>query len=146
MLALSHRRAIMATRVRNEFMRSGYTYLLRNTCRLTTLFRRKCISLVMAKKLFVGGLAYSTDEATLRTAFEECGTVTSAAIITDRVSGRSKGFGFVEMSTDEEADAAISKWDGKDLDGRRVQVSPARPMADRDSRPRGGDHGSSWDR
>ena len=104
----------------------------------------------MAKKLFVGGLSYDTDENTLRTSFEECGTVVSAAVITDRMSGRSQGFGFVEMSTEEEAQAAIARWDGKELDGRRVQVSEARPQAERSDRgPRSrGDHADrgAWHR
>lgn len=110
----------------------------------------------MAKKLFVGGLSYDTDENTLRSAFEECGTVASAAVITDRMSGRSKGFGFVEMSTDEEANTAIERWDGKELDGRRVQVSEARPQTERPDRgprshgddrsDRGGSDRGSWHR
>lgn len=94
----------------------------------------------MAQKLFVGGLSYDTDETTLKTAFEECGTVVSAAVITDRMSGRSKGFGFVEMSSQEEAQAAIERWNGKELDGRRVQVSEARPQTERPARSPRGDH------
>lgn len=88
----------------------------------------------MAKKLFVGGLSYDTTEDTLRNAFAESGEVTSATIITDRMTGRSKGFGFVEMAKDEEAVAAIAKWHDQELDGRRVTVNEARPMQER---PRG---------
>jgi len=88
----------------------------------------------MAKKLYVGGLSYSTTEPTLKDAFSQAGTVTSAAVIMDRMTGRSKGFGFVEMSTDEEAQKAIEMFNGQELDGRRVNVSEARPMTPRGDR------------
>ena len=81
----------------------------------------------MAKKLFVGGIAWKTTEDALRAAFEQAGTVESATIITDRMSGRSKGFGFVEMATEEEAQAAIEMWHEKELDGRTIVVNEARP-------------------
>lgn len=81
----------------------------------------------MASKLFVGGIAWATTEDSLKEAFGQAGTVESAVIITDRMSGRSKGFGFVEMSSDEEAKAAIELWDGKELDGRAIAVNEARP-------------------
>lgn len=81
----------------------------------------------MGKKLFVGGIAWKTTEDALRDAFAQAGTVESAVIITDRMSGRSKGFGFVEMSTDEEAQAAIEMWNGKELDEREIAVNEARP-------------------
>ncbi len=87
----------------------------------------------MAKKLYVGGLSYDTTEDGLNKAFAQAGTVESVAIITDRMSGRSKGFGFVEMSSDEEAQAAIEMWNGKELDGRTLTVNEARP---REERPR----------
>jgi RNA recognition motif-containing protein len=86
---------------------------------------------MMSKKLYVGNLSYSTTEQMLTDSFAECGTVESVKIITDRDSGRSKGFGFVEMSSDEEAQAAISKFDGGDLDGRSIKVNEAKPMAPR---------------
>ena len=92
----------------------------------------------MAKKLYVGGLSYSTTEDTLRAAFAELGTVESATVIMDKMSGRSKGFGFVEMSTDEEAQKAIEMWNGKELDGRTVVVNEARPMEARPPRSGGG--------
>ena len=82
----------------------------------------------MNKKLFVGGIAWKTTEDALRDAFAQAGTVESATIITDRMSGRSKGFGFVEMATEEEAQAAIDMWNGKELDGRTIAVNEARPQ------------------
>ena len=85
----------------------------------------------MAKKLHVGNLSYGTSEETLRTLFEQYGEVESVTIITDRESGRPKGFGFVEMSTDEEARAAIAGLNGRELEGRDITVSEARPREDR---------------
>lgn len=85
----------------------------------------------MAKKLFVGGLSWGTTEDTLREVFSQAGTVESATVITDKMSGRSKGFGFVEMASDEEADKAIEMFNGKELDGRTVTVNEARPMEPR---------------
>ena len=89
----------------------------------------------MAKKLYVGGLSYNTTEQTLKDAFAQAGTVETAIIITDKISGRSKGFGFVEMSSDEEAKKAIETLNGKELDGRNIIVNEARPQ---ESRPRSG--------
>jgi cold-inducible RNA-binding protein len=89
----------------------------------------------MAKKLFVGGLSYETTEATLKETFSQAGTVESANVITDKMSGRSKGFGFVEMSSEEEAQKAIEMFNGKEIDGKNVTVNEARPM---ESRPRRG--------
>ncbi|OGY62320.1 MAG: RNA-binding protein [Candidatus Harrisonbacteria bacterium RIFCSPHIGHO2_01_FULL_44_13] len=89
----------------------------------------------MAKKLYVGGLSYDTTEDTLRETFSGAGTVESATIIKDKMSGRSKGFGFVEMSSDEEAQKAIEMLNGKELDGRSLTVNEARPM---EARPRQG--------
>ncbi len=91
----------------------------------------------MAKKLYVGSLSYSATDDTLKNAFSQAGTVVSASIIIDKMSGRSKGFGFVEMSTDEEAQKAIEMFNGKELDGRTIIVNEARPMAERPPR-RGG--------
>lgn len=87
----------------------------------------------MTKKLFVGGLSYETAEATLKELFAQAGTVESATVIIDKMSGRSKGFGFVEMSTDEEAQKAIEMFNGKEIDGKNVTVNEARPL---ESRPR----------
>ncbi|MBI2506554.1 MAG: RNA-binding protein [Candidatus Colwellbacteria bacterium] len=86
----------------------------------------------MAKKLYVGGLSYDTSEGTLKELFGEAGTVESANVITDRATGRSKGFGFVEMSSDEEAKKAIEMLNGKEVDGRTITVNEARPMESRD--------------
>jgi len=98
----------------------------------------------MAKKLFVGGLSFDTTENTLKDTFSGAGTVESAVIIMDKVSGRSKGFGFVEMSTEDEAKKAIEMFNGKDLDGRNVTVNEARPMEPR--APREGGFGGGGDR
>ena len=87
--------------------------------------------MIMAKKLYIGGLPYSTTDDQLRDAFSEAGTVDSATIIMDKMSGRSKGFGFVEMSSEEEAQKAIDLWNGKDFGGRSLTVNEARPMEER---------------
>lgn len=101
----------------------------------------------MAKKLYIGGLSYSTSEDALRDAFAQAGNVASASIITDKMSGRSRGFGFIEMSTDEEAQSAISMWNGKELDGRTLTVNEARPLAPRGDRgDRGGNRGGGGGR
>lgn len=100
----------------------------------------------MANKLYVGNLPYSTTEDILKEMFAAAGTVSSATVITDRMSGRSKGFGFVEMSTDEEAQKAIEQFNGKDLDGRQIVVNEARPMEERPRRDfnGGGNRGGSY--
>ena len=97
----------------------------------------------MAKKLYVGGLPYSTSEDELRDAFSQAGSVDSASIIMDRMSGRSKGFGFVEMSSDEEAQKSIDLWNGKDFGGRTLTVNEARPMEER-PRSTGGNGGGGY--
>jgi len=84
-------------------------------------------------KLYVGNLGYSTSSEDVRAAFEEFGTVDSADVIMDRSTGRSKGFGFVEMENIDEAKAAMDALDGKELDGRPIKVNEARPRRD-DSR------------
>jgi RNA recognition motif-containing protein len=85
----------------------------------------------MAKKLYVGGIPYSTTEDDLKAAFGEMGEVTSVAIIIDKMTGRSKGFGFVEMANDGDADKAITEWNGKDFQGRTLTVNEARPLEER---------------
>jgi len=85
----------------------------------------------MGKKLYVGNLSYDVDNAALEEWFVEHGTVESANVITDRATGRSKGFGFVEMSSDEEAQAAMSALDGKDFGGRAIKVNEAKPQVNR---------------
>jgi RNA recognition motif-containing protein len=77
----------------------------------------------LGKKLYVGNLSYNTNEASLTACFQTQGTVVSAKVIMDRDSGRSKGFGFVEMGTDDEARAAIASLNGADLDGRQIRVN-----------------------
>ena len=81
----------------------------------------------MAKKLFVGSLPWGVDDAKLQEIFSQAGNVVSAQVIKDRDTGRSRGFGFVEMSTDEEADNAVKNLNGTDIDGRKIVVNEARP-------------------
>lgn len=88
----------------------------------------------MNKKLYIGGLSYNTTESSLEGLFSRSGQVESARIISDRETGRSKGFGFVEMSTDSEAEHAINTLNGTEFDGRTITVNEARPQADRASR------------
>lgn len=88
----------------------------------------------MATKLFVGSLAWGTTDDSLKDFFASAGNVVSANVIVDRETNRSKGFGFVEMSTEEEAKAAVDQLNGKELDGRPIVVNEARP---REERPRG---------
>ncbi|NQV00408.1 MAG: RNA-binding protein [Parcubacteria group bacterium] len=83
------------------------------------------------KKLYVGNLSYDTTEESLKTTFSEAGTVESANIIVDKYTNRSKGFGFIEMSSPEEAAKAIELFDGKELDGRNLKVNEAKPMEKR---------------
>jgi RNA recognition motif-containing protein len=91
----------------------------------------------MATKLYVGGLPYSTQEDALKEHFAQAGNVVSAVIIMDKMSGRSKGFGFVEMSTDAEAQSAISMFNGQEFEGRKLTVNEARPMEARPPRTGG---------
>ena len=92
----------------------------------------------MATKLYVGGLPYSTKEDALKELFAQAGSVVSAVIIMDKMSGRSKGFGFVEMSNDEEAQKAISMFNDQEFEGRKLTVNEARPMEARPPRSGGG--------
>lgn len=92
----------------------------------------------MATKLFVGGISWGTKEDSLMELFSSVGTVVSAVILTDKFSGKSKGFGFVEMSTEEEAQKAIEQLNGAELDGRNITVSEARPQAPRSENGGGG--------
>lgn len=95
----------------------------------------------MALKLFVGGLSWDTTDDSLKEFFAAAGTVTSAKIITDKFSGKSRGFGFVEMGSDDEAKKAIADLNGKTLDGRAIVVNEAKPMAPRENRGFGGGGG-----
>jgi RNA recognition motif-containing protein len=92
----------------------------------------------MAKKLYVGNLSYNTTEDALRGFFSEFGNVASSKIIFDRETGNSKGFGFIEMTTDEEANAAVTGTNGRELEGRQLRVNEA---IDKPRRDRGGDGG-----
>ncbi len=100
----------------------------------------------MAKKLYVGGIAYATNDDGLRDFFAQAGTVESAKIIMDKMTGRSKGFGFVEMASDAEAQTAMDSLNGKELDGRALRISEARPMEERPARTGGfrGGQRSNW--
>jgi len=93
------------------------------------------------KKIYVGNLPYDTNDSELRSMFEEYGEVASASVVIDRDTGRSRGFGFVEMSDDGAADGAIEKMNGMDSGGRALVVNEARPRTDR---PRGGGGGGGW--
>ena len=99
----------------------------------------------MAKKLYVGGLSYNTTEDTLRDTFSQAGAVEKATILMDKMTGRSRGFGFVEMTNDEDAMKAIEMFNGKELEGRTLTVNEARPMEERaprrDFNNRGGGNG-----
>ena len=92
----------------------------------------------MAIKLFVGSLSYNVTSEQLEEVFAAIGTVVSAVVIVDRYSNQSKGFGFVEMSTDDEAKKAIAELNGKEVDGRPIVVNEARPQENRGPRPGGG--------
>lgn len=83
------------------------------------------------KKLFVGSLPWEVDDARLAEIFSQAGTVVSAQVVKDRDTGRSRGFGFVEMSTEEEAQNAVNNLNGSDVDGRKIVVNIARPREDR---------------
>lgn len=93
----------------------------------------------MGRKLYVGNLPYSVSEQSLQDTFAQCGTVESVNVITDRDTGQSKGFGFVEMSSDSEAQKAIQELNGSSIDGREIKVNEAKPKA-----PRGGGGGGGY--
>ena len=95
----------------------------------------------MATKLYVGNLSFNTSSEELQQLFSQAGTVESAAVVEDRDTGRSRGFGFVEMATKEEAAAAIEQFNGKELNGRNLTVNEARPREDRGNRGGGGGRG-----
>jgi RNA recognition motif-containing protein len=100
----------------------------------------------MGTKLYVGNLSYRTTEDELKTLFSEIGTVESAKVITDKYTGQSKGFGFVEMSSNEEAQSAISKLNGQNYKDRPLTVSEAKPQEKREGGGRGGERGPGGDR
>jgi|SRR3989344_3720599 len=92
----------------------------------------------MAKKLYVGNLPYKTTQDDLAAMFGKVGTVSSSAVISDKFTGRSKGFGFVEFANDDDAEKAVKEFNGYDIDGRKLDVNEARPMVPRENRPGGG--------
>jgi len=96
------------------------------------------------KKLYVGNLSYSTTDSGLETLFATVGKVLSASVVMDRETGRSKGFGFVEMADQAGAQAAIDQLNGKELDGRTIKVAEAKPRAPRDDRGGGGYDRKRW--
>jgi cold-inducible RNA-binding protein len=97
----------------------------------------------MGKKLYVGNLGYDVNDADLSQLFGQHGTVESASVIMDKATGRSKGFGFVEMSSDQEAQAAITALNGRDHSGRALTVNEAKPRPEGGNRGRGGFGGGS---
>jgi RNA recognition motif-containing protein len=103
---------------------------------LSLLVKREEVN-SMATKLYVGGLPYSTQEDALKELFAQAGSVVSAVIIMDKMSGRSKGFGFVEMANDEEAQKAVSMFNDQEFEGRKLTVNEARPMEARPPRTGG---------
>jgi RNA recognition motif-containing protein len=100
----------------------------------------------MSKNLYVGNLSYDTTENTLRTLFSEFGEVQTVNVITDRYTGRPRGFAFVEMATEEGADAAVAGMNGKMVDQRELKVDKAKPQAPRERRSGGGGGGYGGDR
>ena len=104
---------------------------------------RQCKREIMAKKLYVGNLSYDTTSESLRAAFEAVGQVATADVISDRYSGRSRGFGFVEMASDADANKAVEQLNGTSLDGRSITVAEARPRENRDDRGGSGGGGRS---
>lgn len=92
----------------------------------------------MAKRLYVGSLSYSTTDDSLKEFFSQAGAVEKAEVLMDRMTNRSRGFGFVEMATDEEAAKAVEELNGKELDGRKIIVNEARPQGDKPPRREGG--------
>lgn len=100
----------------------------------------------MAKRLFVGGLSYSVTQQQLEELFAQVGKIESCNLITDRYSGQSKGFAFVEMTTEQEAKDAIAKFNNFELDGRKIVVNEARPQEDRNRQnpSRGNFRSNKW--
>ncbi len=97
----------------------------------------------MAKKLYIGGLPYSTTDEELRSTFSQVGAVESANVIMDKMTGRSRGFGFVTMPNDDEAMKAIESMNGTDMGGRSITVNEAKPLAERPPRREGGFRGGN---
>src|ERR671916_2440542 len=100
----------------------------------------------MAMKLYVGNLSFQTSSDDLQELFAQAGTVESASVVEDRETGRSRGFGFVEMSSSEEGAKAIEQFNGKEINGRSLNVNEAKPREDRGGRGGGGGGGGGWGR
>jgi RNA recognition motif-containing protein len=100
----------------------------------------------MAQKLFVGGIAFATTSERLREVFAQSGTVVSATVVTDQSTGQSRGFGFVEMATDEEATKAVQALNGRDLDGRSLKVEVSKPKTANGGGRSGGGFGGGGNR
>ena len=100
----------------------------------------------MSMKLYVGNLSFQTSSDDLQELFAQAGTVESASVVEDRETGRSRGFGFVEMSTNEEGQAAIAKFNGQEVNGRNLNVNEAKPREDRGGRGGGGGYGGGGNR
>jgi cold-inducible RNA-binding protein len=105
---------------------------------LLFLLQRRGITTLMSMKLYVGNLAFQTSSDDLQQLFSQAGTVESASVVEDRETGRSRGFGFVEMATSEEGQKAIEQFNGKEFNGRNLNVNEARPREDRGGRGGGG--------
>ncbi|MGH9928925.1 MAG: RNA recognition motif domain-containing protein [Pyrinomonadaceae bacterium] len=97
----------------------------------------------MSMKLYVGNLSFQTSSEDLQELFAQAGTVESASVVEDRETGRSRGFGFVEMSSKEEGEAAIAQYNGKEVNGRNLNVNEAKPREDRGGRGGGGGYGGN---
>lgn len=104
---------------------------VRNNAKGEKVALRKRFSFYMAKRLYVGGLPYKTTDEELKDAFAQAGEVSSVSIMMDKFTGRSRGFGFVEMANDADVEKAIELWNGKDFGGRTLIVNEAKPMGDR---------------
>ena len=108
--------------------------------------KEKKTNMSQNNKLYVGNLAFATDDASLAQIFQPIGNVSRAQVVTDRETGRSRGFGFVEMETDEAAQKAVQQLDGTTVGGRKIVVNIARPREDRGGRGGGGGGGGRGDR
>jgi RNA recognition motif-containing protein len=100
----------------------------------------------MATKLYIGGLPYTTTQDELQEAFAKAGSVVSTSIIMDKMTGRSRGFGFVEMGSDDDAQKAIEMWNGQDFGGRKLTVNEAKPLEARPPRRESGGYGAGGGR
>jgi len=124
---------------------------MKNAMGLVRTTKQPHSSFLMGNRLYVANLSYQTSESELEEVFQQAGTVSSVQIVMDRDTNRSRGFGFITMGSDAEAEAAIEQLNGKDLGGRELRVSEARPREDRPPQKRsfgggGGDRGDRGDR